>query len=420
MAGVTGDHAPRATPSWTARAAELDAADPLRAHRDRFLTGPDDDVLAYLDGNSLGRPLAASAARIDDFVRTQWAGRLIRGWDEGWLDLPLHVGDRIGRVCLGAAAGQTVVGDSTTVLLYKLARAAVDLRPERDEVVVDTDNFPTDRYVLEGVAAERGLTLRWVESDPTAGVEPSDLAPALSERTALVVLSHVAYRSGHLAPARELTRLVHDAGALVLWDLSHAVASVPVELDAWELDLAVGCTYKYLNGGPGSPAFGYVADRHLEDFRQPVQGWLGRADPFAMAAGYEPAPGIRRVLSGTPPVLGMLALQDMLDLLEEVGMAAVRAKSEQLTAFAAALVEDWLAPAGVVLASPVEAGRRGAHLTLDHPAFRALTPRLWAQGVIPDFRSPHGLRLGLSPLSTSFAEVLAGLDAVRDLLAEQG
>ena len=416
---MTGHHAPRATPPWTARAAELDAADPLRAHRDRFLTGPDDDVLAYLDGNSLGRPLAASAARVDDFVRTQWAGRLIRGWDEGWLDLPLHVGDRIGRICLGAAAGQTVVGDSTTVLLYKLARAAVDLRPGRDEVVVDTDNFPTDRYVLEGVAAERGLTLRWVESDPAAGVEPADLAPALSERTALVVLSHVAYRSGHLAPARELTRLVHDAGALVLWDLSHAVASVPLELDAWEVDLAVGCTYKYLNGGPGSPAFAYVADRHLEDFRQPVQGWLGRADPFAMAAGYEPAAGIRRVLSGTPPVLGMLALQDMLDLLEEVGMAAVRAKSEQLTAFAAAVAQDWLAPAGVVLASPAEPVRRGAHLTLEHPAFRALTPRLWAQGVIPDFRSPRGLRLGLSPLSTSFAEVLTGVAAVRDLLGHR-
>jgi kynureninase len=408
------------TLSWTDRAADLDTADPLRAHRERFLTGPDDDVVAYLDGNSLGRPLVASATRIEAFVRTQWAGRLIRGWEEGWLDLPLHVGDRIGRICLGAAAGQTVVGDSTTVLLYKLARAAVDLRPGRDEVVVDTDNFPTDRYVLEGIAAERGLRLRWVESDRRSGVEVADLAPVLSERTALVVLSHVAYRSGHLAPAADLTRLVHDAGALVLWDLSHSVASVPLELDAWGVDLAVGCTYKYLNGGPGSPAFGYVATRHQEDFRQPVQGWLGRADPFEMAAGYEPAAGIRRVLSGTPPVLGMLALQDMLDLLEEVGMPAVRAKSVQLNAFTSAVAEEWLVPAGVRLATPADPERRGAHLTLEHPAFRALTPRLWAQGVIPDFRSPEGLRLGMSPLSTSFAEVLTGLAAVRDLLAEHG
>ncbi len=260
--------------------------------------------------------------------------------------------------------------------------------------------------------------MRWVESDRRSGVEPGDLAPALSGRTALVVLSHVAYRSGHLAPAAELTRMVHDAGALVLWDLSHSVGSVPVELDAWEVDLAVGCTYKYLNGGPGSPAFGYVAERHLTDFRQPVQGWLGRADPFAMGPGYEPAPGIRRLLSGTPPVLSMLALQDMLDLIEEVGMPAVRAKSVQLTAFAAAVAADLLGPSGVRLATPDDPERRGAHLTVEHPSFRTLTPRLWVQGVLPDFRSPEGLRIGLSPLSTSFREVLTGLTAVRDLLAQ--
>jgi kynureninase len=406
------------TPSWTARAAELDANDPLRGHRDRFLTGPDDDVLAYLDGNSLGRPLQASAERIENFVRTSWAGRLIRGWDEDWLDLPLRIGDRIGAVTLGAAAGQTVVADSTTVLLYKLARAGVELRPGRDEIVVDTDNFPTDRYVLEGIAAERGLSLCWVESDRHSGVEPADLAPVLSDRTALVVLSHVAYRSGHLAPAAELTALTHAAGAVVLWDLSHSVGSVPLQLDDWGVDLAVGCTYKYLNGGPGSPAFGYVAARHLDDFAQPVQGWLGRADAFEMGPGYEPAVGIRRVLSGTPPILGMLALQDMVELIGEVGMAAVRAKSLLLSAFAAAVAQDWLTPAGVILATPAQPERRGAHLTLEHPAFRQLTPQLWSRGVIPDFRAPQGLRLGLSPLSTSFAEVLTGLAAVRDLLAD--
>ncbi len=420
MACVSSIRAEVLPAAWAERAAELDAADPLRKHRDRFLPGPDDDVVSYLDGNSLGRPLRASATRIDDFVRTQWAGRLIRGWDESWLDLPVTVGDRIARVCLGAAAGQTAVADSTTVLLYKLARAGLELRPGRDEIVVDTDNFPTDRYVVEGIAAERGLSVRWVESDRRSGVEPRDLAPALSGRTALVVLSHVAYRSGHLAPAAELTRMVHGAGALVLWDLSHSVGSVPLELDAWEVDLAVGCTYKYLNGGPGSPAFGYVAERHLAAFRQPVQGWLGRADPFEMGPGYQPAAGIRRLLSGTPPVLGMLALQDMLDLIEEVGMPAVRAKSVRLTAFAAALAADLLGPAGARLATPEDPGSRGAHLTVEHPGFRTLTPQLWAQGVIPDFRAPEGLRLGLSPLSTSFREVLTGLTAVRNLLAAPG
>jgi kynureninase len=271
--------------------------------------------------------------------------------------------------------------------------------------------------VLEGIAGELNLRLRWLESDRRSGVEPADLAPLLGDRTAMVLLSHVAYRSGHLAPAAALTALTHDAGALALWDLSHSVGAVPLELDAWGVDLAVGCTYKYLNGGPGSPAFGYVAAEHLEQFRQPVQGWLGRADAFEMGAGYVPAPGIRRLLSGTPPVLGMLALQDMVELLAEVGMDAVRAKSVRLTAFAQELAESELAPLGVELATPAEPERRGAHLTLEHPRFRELTPRLWQQGVIPDFRAPQGLRLGLSPLSTSYAEVRTGIAAVRDLLA---
>jgi len=418
LSAVDRGHTDPVTETLTLRAAQLDADDVLAGYRDRFLIGPTDDVVSYLDGNSLGRPLAASAERITRFVHEQWAGRLIRGWDEDWLDLPLRVGDRVGASCLGAATGQTTVADSTTVLLYKLARGGLELRPGRSEIVVDTDNFPTDRYVMEGIAAELGLSLRWVESDPRSGVEAADLAPALSERTALVVLSHVAYRSGHLAPAAELTRLTQEAGALALWDLSHSVGSVPVQLDTWGVDLAVGCTYKYLNGGPGSPAFGYVAARHLDAFRQPVQGWLGRADAFEMGPGYEPAAGIRRVISGTPPVLGMLAMQDMLDLIDEVGMAAVRTKSMGLTAFAAEVAEAWLAPLGVRTASPADAERRGGHLTLEHPDFRALTPELWDQGVIPDFRAPQGLRLGLSPLSTSYAEVLTGLAAVRDGLSE--
>lgn len=406
--------------TWTQRAAQLDADDPLAGYRDRFLVGPDDDVLSYLDGNSLGRPLGASAERISRFVHAQWAGRLIRGWDDEWFDLPLRLGDRIAATCLGAAPGQTTIADSTTVLLYKLARGGVALRPDRREVVVDTDNFPTDRYVMEGVAAELGLTIRWVESDPRSGVEVRDLAPALGERTALVVLSHVAYRSGHIAPAAELTALAHQAGALALWDLSHSVGSVPLQLDAWGVDLAVGCTYKYLNGGPGSPAFGYVRAEHQAEFVQPVWGWMGHRDVFEMGPGYRPAASIRRVISGTPPVLGMLAIQDMLDLIAEVGMDAVRAKSMQLTAFAAELSADWLGPLGVRSASPVDPGRRGGHLTLEHPAFRELTPVLWEQGVIPDFRAPQGLRLGLSPLSTSYAEVLTGIAAVRDLLGSVG
>jgi len=400
--------------------AALDAADPLAAYRDRFVGA--ESPLVYFDGNSLGRPLRVTGPRLARFVDQEWGGRLIRGWDEDWLALPERIGDDLGRVCLGAAPGQSVIGDSTTVLLYKLVRAAVALRPGRREIVLDRDNFPTDRYVAQGVAAECGLTLRWIETDPAGGVEPDQLAAVVGERTALVLLSHVAYRSAWLADAPRLTRIAHDAGALVLWDLCHSAGVVPVELDGWDVDLAVGCTYKYLNAGPGAPALAYVARRLLEDaehpFIQPVQGWIGAADSFAMGPDYRPAPGIRRVLSGTPPVLGMLALRDMLEVLEEAGIAAVRAKSVALTSYAAELGEELLGGLGVRLASPREADRRGGHVTLDHPQMREVTARLWRRDVLPDFREPQGLRLGLSPLSTSFAEVAAGIGAVRHELAD--
>ncbi len=321
---------------------------------------------------------------------------------------------------LGAAPGQTAVADSTTVLLYKLMRAAVAARPGRTEIVVDTDNFPTDRYVAEGVARECGLEVRWVEVDPAAGLTPALVAEAVGPRTALVVASHVAYRSAWIADAAEITRVAHDAGALVLWDLSHSVGSVPVALDAWDADLAVGCGYKYLNGGPGAPAFAYVARRLLADLDQPITGWMGHRDPFLMGPGYAPADGIRRILSGTPPIVGMQPMRDMLELVETVGMEAVRAKSLRLTAYAIDLADEVLAPLGVDLASPREADRRGGHVTLTHPAMREVTAALWRRDVIPDYRDPGGLRLGLSPLSTSYAEVARGVEAIREALVAAG
>jgi len=391
-------------------ATELDAADPLARYRERFLPAP--DVVAYLDGNSLGRPLAASIARVEEVARTQWAGRLIRGWDDGWMGLPVRIGDELGRLALAAAPGQTVIGDSTTVLLYKLIRAAIALRPGRDELVIDRDDFPTDRYLVESITAERGLTVRWIDE---GDVTPERLTAVLSERTAVVVLSAIAYRSGYLADLPAVTALVHEAGALILWDLCHSAGVLPHELDAWGVDLAVGCTYKYLNGGPGAPAFAYVSAGLLDRFRQPITGWLGSAHPFEMGQGYEPAPGIRRVLSGTPPVLGMVGLQDSLALIAEAGLPAIRAKSIALTEFAIALADELLPDAE--LATPRDPARRGSHVTLDHPGFEALMPRLWERGVIPDFRRPTGIRLGLSPLSTSFAEVELGVRAIAEELA---
>ncbi|WP_166847966.1 kynureninase [Isoptericola sp. BMS4] len=397
-----------------ARAAALDAADPLARFRDEFV--PAGDVVAYLDGNSLGRPTKAAAERLARFATDEWGTRLIRGWDESWYELPLTLGDRIGAVALGAAPGQAFVGESTTVVLYKLVRAVLDL-PEvagRDEIVVDSQNFPTDRYLLEGIAAECGKRLVWI--DAPGGVTLDALAVAVSDRTALVLLSHVAYRSGHLADLPEITRLAHERGALVLWDLCHSVGAMPLELDAWDVDVAAGCTYKYLNGGPGSPAFGYVRADLVERLRQPIQGWMGAAAPFEMGPAYEPHAGIRRFVSGTPTITSMLATGAMLDLIDEAGTDAIRAKSELLTAFALELADELLVPHGVAVTTPRDAARRGSHVTIDHPAFEEVVRELWATGVVPDFRRPHGIRLGLSPLSTSFDEVRIGVEAVRDAL----
>lgn len=402
------------TPDLHRTAAELDAADPLRAHVERFVPAP--GVTAYLDGNSLGRPLRATQTRLAEFVRDAWGTRLIRAWDEGWMERPFELGDRIARAALGAAAGQTIVADSTTVLLYKLLEAAVAARPGRREIVVEETNFPTDRFVAAAVAERHGMTLRRIPADPVDGVTTADVAAAVGDDTAVVVLSHVDYRSGVIADLAAITAVAHDAGALILWDLCHSAGAVPIGLDAAGADLAVGCTYKYLNGGPGSPAFAYVAARHQDALRQPIEGWMGAADVFAMGGAYEPGAGMRRFISGTPPILAMLAMEDMLDLLDEAGLDAVRAKSVSLTSFTIDAADALLAGHGVRVLSPRDAGRRGGHVTLGHPDSARIVERLWGEGVIPDFRHPDGIRLGLSPLSTTHAEALDGVLAIRAAL----
>tara|TARA_R110002124_G_scaffold2915_1_gene19913 strand:+ start:3068 stop:4333 length:1266 start_codon:yes stop_codon:yes gene_type:complete len=421
---MTDTHAPRAAhidasaaiDTSADAAAALDAADPLKSYPAQFVRS--DEVRAYLDGNSLGRPTTASAARLAEFVEQQWGGRLIRGWDESWYELPLTLGDRLGAATLGAAAGQTFIGDSTTVVLYKLIRAGLSARPNRSEIVIDTGNFPTDRYLVEGIAAELGKTLRWIDPASDAGVTASEVKAALNENTALVVVSHVAYRSGHLADMRGITELVHDARALVLWDLCHSAGVVDTQLDAWGVDLAAGCTYKYLNGGPGSPAFGYVRAEHIDTMTQPIQGWMGSNNPFEMGPGYAPHAGIRRFISGTPSIVGSLAMHDMLGLIEEAGIPAIRAKSVALTEYALALIDQLLVPLGVTVSSPRDSAERGSHVTIDHESFAAVNAELWKQGIIPDFRRPHGIRLGLSPLSTTFAEVQLGIDAIHAQLSK--
>lgn len=406
------------SPAAALDAAILDAADPLRHFRSRFFD-PGPQVVAYLDGNSLGRPLRDTAAYLSEFVAGAWGERLIRAWDEQWMEVPFVVGDRLGQVCLGAAPGQTVIADSTSVLIYKLLRAAVAERPDRVEILMARSDFPTDRYLAEGVAAETGRTIRWLEPPLDSGVSVDLVQEALSDRTAVVLLSHIAYRSGYLADAAAITRAAHEAGAVVIWDLCHSAGALPIELDAWGVDYAVGCTYKYLNGGPGSPAFAYVAAAHQATLRNPLTGWMGAADPFDMIAPFAPATGMRRLLTGTPPVLAMQPLIAMLDLVAEAGMPAIRAKSIALTEFAIELTDGLLARLGVTLSSPRDAAVRGSHITIDHPDFREITLALWDRGIIPDFRPPTGIRLGLSPLSTSFAEVEVGITAIHDELSRR-
>jgi kynureninase len=404
-----------------AAARALDDADPLARFRDRFVV--DDPSLVYLDGNSLGRLSHDALAAVTETVTRQWGGELIRAWDH-WLDLPERIGDRIAEVSLGARPGEVVVADSTTVNLYRLAVAALDARPGRRVIVTDRANFPTDRYVLEGIAAARGAEIRWIETDPVEGVRPADVAAALASGpaadVALVTLSAVDYRSAAIAEVDPITTLAHDAGALALWDLSHAVGSIPLDLERDEVDLAVGCTYKYLNGGPGAPAFLYVRRSLQDKLRNPVQGWFGQHEQFEMGPTYEPASGIRSWLVGTPPILGLAAVAAGVELVAEAGIDAIRAKAVALTTLAIERYEEWLAPGGFSLGSPRDPARRGAHVTVRRADARALTRALIAHGVIPDFRAPDGLRLGLSPLTTRFADVDAGIDRLRRLAAEGG
>ncbi len=390
----------------------LDARDPLRHFRERFILDPD---AVYLDGNSLGSLPRATVARLRSVVDEQWGRRGIRGWEEGWMELPVLVGERLAAAALGAAPGQTVVGDSTTVCFYKLASAALDARPERHEIVTDLDNFPTDRYVLEGLAAARGLTLRWLRFDRDAGPSAEAVADAVSSETALVTFSHVSYRSAHIADAAAIGSLARDAGALTLWDLSHSAGSVPLALDADGVDLAVGCTYKYLHGGPGAPAYMYVRAALQEELRQPIWGWLGRAEPFEMAPGYVAADGIRGLLSGTPPVLGLAAVDEGVRVVAEAGIDAIRAKGIELTEHAIALTDERLAPLGVSVASPRDPASRGAHVALSHPRASELCAALLAHGVIVDFRRPDVIRLGLSPLTTRFTDIWDGIEALASL-----
>jgi kynureninase len=399
-------------------AVERDQVDPLRDFRSRFV-GLDAADLIYLDGNSLGRLPTSAVSRLQTVVETEWGRDLVTSWGTGatWIEEPTRVGDLLGATLLGAAPGQVLIADSTTVNFYKLAVAALDARPDRTAIVTDLLNFPTDRYVLEGLATARGLTLVPVAADPVDGVRVVDVVAAVSVETALVALSHVDYRSGALADMAAITAATHDVGALMLWDLAHSVGSVPISLDAADVDLAVGCTYKYLDAGPGSPAFLYVRSALQSSLRQPIWGWFSQSDQFAMGPGYVPVEGIGRFATGSPSAIGIALVNEGVSLLAEAGIESLRLKGQLLTSYLIELSDAWLAPLGITLASPRDSALRGSHVSLRHPdGYRVCRALIDEAKVIPDFRAPDLIRLGCAPLTTSFVEVYDAMSRLREIL----
>ncbi|MFL6178811.1 MAG: kynureninase [Actinomycetes bacterium] len=396
-----------------AKAVELDAQDQLSGYRDLFHR-PDDDRV-YLAGNSLGMLPLSTRDRLHGFLDVEWGDEQVRGWQH-WQSLPMQVGDRIGEL-IGAASGQVVFADSISVNLYKLAASVLEAQPGRKVLLTDLGNFPSDRWVLQGVAERRKGQLRLVPTDPVEGVTVDDVHTYLADDVALVSFSHVDYRSAAIAQVAELTEQAHRAGALVLWNLSHSAGAVPVDLDALGVDLAVGCTYKYLNAGPGSPAFLYVRRDLQHRLRNPIQGWWSAADPFDMEAPYSAADGIARWQTGTPSVSGLIAAQESAAMLNEAGIERLRAKSVQLTEYLISLADAWLAPLGFAVASTRESERRGGHVALTHGDAHRIGVAAAAVGGIGDVRPPNLLRLAPVPLSTSFVDVWEGMSRLRELVA---
>ncbi len=401
-----------------AHALSLDAEDPLASFRDRFVIA--DPGLVYLDGNSLGRLPVAAGEVAADLVHRQWGERLIKGWNEGWWQAPERVGAKIARL-LGAQEDEVIVADSTSVNLFKLVVAALRQQGERAAIVTDDLNFPSDLYILQGVVELLGGRHRLeVVASPDGIHGPvGGVKERLNRETALLTLSHVVFKSGYMYDMVELTAAAHEAGALVLWDLSHAAGAVPVDLNGAGVDLAVGCSYKYLNGGPGAPAFLYVRRDLQGALGNPLTGWWGQERPFDFGLEYRPVPGLRRFLSGTLPVMSMALIEPGVDLLMEAGIGALRAKSARQTAYLIGLWEATLAPLGFNLNSPRDADRRGSHVSLGHPeGLRIDLALINEMGVLPDFRNPDNIRLGIAPLYTSYEEIWVAAERMATIVRE--
>lgn len=405
------------------QARSLDRDDQLAPFREQFMIN--DPSLIYLDGNSLGRLPLKTVENLDQVIRKQWGENLIRSWNEGWYEQSHRLGAKIARL-IGAHPDEVIISDSTSVNLYKLAFGALKAREGKTEIISDEMNFPSDLYILQGLISQLGArhTLRLLRTQDGISSTLSELLRTVNPNTALISLSHVVYRSSYMYDMEQVTEIAHLNNALVLWDLSHSVGVVPVDLNSSGADLAVGCTYKYLNGGPGSPAFLYVR-RELQDvLENPIQGWFGEQNPFEFRLNYRASEGISKFLSGTPPVISMAGLEPALDLILEAGIVPIRQKSEAQSEFLLSLVSHVLTGMGIRVGSPERVEERGSHISLKHPeAYRickALAdPDVADAVVIPDFREPNNIRLGISPLYTSYEEIYRAVLQIKGIITDK-
>jgi kynureninase len=413
-------------------ALQLDSEDKLASYRDLFLIH--DPNLIYLDGNSLGILPKSAQQKAREVVDEQWGQDLIRGWNKGWWEAPQRVGDKIGTL-IGAEAGQVLVNDTVSLNLFKLATSALTLQPNRKRIITDTFNFPSDLYILQGIKnllspspltplpegeGNRYEIIRIGASDNDITPNIAEFESAINENTALVTLSHVVFKSGYIYDMKRITELAHAKGALVLWDLSHSVGSVPIELDKCNADFAIGCTYKYLNGGPGAPGFLYVNKKIQNKLSSPIWGWWGQKNPFEFGLDYEPADGAQRFLVGTQPMISLLTMEAGLEPTLQAGMDAIREKSILMTDYAIYLTENVLARYGFTVGSPLDSTRRGSHISIRHEdGYRISRALIEEMNVIPDFRAPDNIRLGFAPLYISFAEVWEGFDRIKRVMEEK-
>jgi len=404
---------------------QLDKLDPLASYRDRFVI--DDPDLIYLDGNSLGRLPADTVHHLQNMVENQWGRSLIKGWNEGWYEKPTSLGARLAEL-IGAQPDEVVVCDTTSVNLFKLSAAALRYQQGRTEVISDEFNFPTDLYVFQGVINLLGNhhQLQLIASEDSITISEEDLIKSISNKTALVALTQVAFKSAFMYDMKKITEKAHQAGALTLWDLCHSVGAVPLELNNWGVDLAVGCTYKYLNGGPGSPAFLYIRKDLQEKLISPIWGWFADQDPFAFNLDFSPSPGISRFQISTPHILSMGAIEPALEIILEAGIDNIREKSVKQTDYLIFLAQEKLVELGFNIGSPLEASQRGSHVSIRHlEAYRICQALINPQPgdtktrVIPDFRAPDNIRLGIAPLYTSYQDIYRAVDRLVEIIKKE-